>query len=83
MINFARCANLKVFKDSSLEAKLGLIVQITEILALPDKAACRIRVNLESRNGIWDDLYIDGTEMFILQKKNACGVIIELTVHHW
>lgn len=48
-ISLARWANRKVFKDSSLDVNVGLIVQITEIRAFPDNAACKIRVNLELR----------------------------------
>lgn len=56
LTNFARWANRSVLSDSSLEANVGLMVQITEILALPDKAACRMRVSFEFRKGIWDAL---------------------------
>jgi len=31
----------------------GFIVQMTDILALPDKEGCSILVNLEFRNGTW------------------------------
>jgi len=31
----------------------GFIVQMTDILALPDKEGCNILVNLEFRNGTW------------------------------
>ena len=39
--------------DSTTAETSGFIVQITDILALPDSEGCSILVNLEFRNGTW------------------------------
>ena len=52
-IRFTRDANFRVLADSSNEAEVGLMVQITITLAWPDNAGCNILVNFESRKGTW------------------------------
>ena len=54
---FTRDANLRVFCDSSRFIIDGEIVHITETRAFPLSEFCKIRVNLESRNGICPLLY--------------------------
>ena len=44
--------------DSTVAETSGFIVQITDILALPDKEGCSILVNLEFRNGTWSLVHI-------------------------
>ena len=39
--------------DSGTADTSGFIVQMTDILALPDREGCSILVNLEFRNGTW------------------------------
>ena len=39
--------------DSTMAETSGLIVQMTDILALPDSEGCSILVNFEFRNGTW------------------------------
>ena len=39
--------------DSTTAETSGFIVQMTDILALPDREGCSILVNLEFRNGTW------------------------------
>lgn len=51
-----RCAKRRVDVDSATAEESGLIVQMTEMRALPESEGCSMRVSFELRNGTWSVL---------------------------
>lgn len=52
-----RCAKRRVDVDSATAEESGLIVQMTEMRALPESEGCSMRVSFELRNGTWSVLF--------------------------